>query len=95
MAPTKRKVTGMELSCTVLSCKTSIVLHVDQMQTYETFCSSQTKKPVSKADPKLMYDYVCSNLDNPTMLQYKVYKSQTDLQEKKDKKTTKFQRKKL
>ena len=22
---------------------------------------------------KIMYDYVCTNLDNPTMLQYKIY----------------------
>ena len=35
--------------------------------------TSKVRKPVTKADLKKMYDFVCSNLDNPSMLQYKVY----------------------
>ena len=28
---------------------------------------------MAKIDLKTMYDYICSNMDNPTMLQYKIY----------------------
>ena len=34
---------------------------------------TKRRTAVSKADLGKMYDYVCSNLDNPTVLQYKVY----------------------
>ena len=34
---------------------------------------SKKRKAVSKPDLKKMYDCVCANLENPLMLQYKVY----------------------